>query len=122
MKLQAERAQGQNAITAYGAGFVTINGQTHRHSVIVGHDRLVPDWSIARIEDLKSEDLLALAHDCDVVLLGTGARQRFPQRTVLSPLFDRRLGVEVMDTAAACRTYNVLLAEGRAVVAALIVE
>jgi len=122
MKLQAERAQGKNAITAYGEGFVTVDGQTHRRSIIVGYDRFVPDWPIARIEDLKSDDLLALAHDCDVVLLGTGARQRFPQRTVLSPLFDKRLGVEVMDTAAACRTYNVLLAEGRAVVAALIVE
>ena len=122
MKLQAERAQGQNAITAYGAGFVTVNGQIHRHSLIVGHDRLVPDWPIARIEELKSDDLLALAHDCDVILLGTGARQRFPQRNILASLFDKRVGLEVMDTAAACRTYNVLLAEGRAVVAALIVE
>ena len=122
MKLQAERPQGQNAITAYGPGFVTINAQTYRHSLIVGHDRLLPDWPITDIADLTSEHLVNLNQNCDVILLGTGAKQRFPQRPVLQPLQAKRIGVEVMDTAAACRTYNVLLAEGRAVVAALIIE
>ena len=122
MKLQTERPQGQNAITAYGPGFVTINAQIYRHSLIVGHDRLLLDWPVAKLDDLTSEHLAGLDHNCDVILLGTGAKQRFPQRAILQPLLAKRIGVEVMDTAAACRTYNVLLAEGRAVVAALIIE
>jgi len=122
MKLQTERPQGQNAITAYGPGFVTINTQAYRHSLIVGHDRLQTDWPVTRIEDLRAEHLSGLDQGCDVILLGTGEKQRFPQREVLLPLMKKRIGVEVMDTAAACRTYNVLLAEGRAVVAALIIE
>ena len=122
MKIQAERAQGHNAVSAYGAGFVTINGETYRRSLVVGHDRLEPGSRWADVAALHSGDLLALARNCDVILLGTGRQQRFPPRSVLLPLLKQRLGVEVMDTAAACRTYNVLLAEGRAVVAALIIE
>jgi uncharacterized protein len=122
MKFHAERPQGPNAITSFGPGFVIINGQTHQSSLIVGHDRLLPDWPVAKLEDLASEHLSGLDQGCDVVLLGTGARQRFPQPSVLRFLFEKRIGVEVMDTAAACRTFNILLAEGRAVVAALIIE
>lgn len=122
MKLQAQKPQGQNAISSYGPGFVTINGHTYRHSLVVGHDRLIADWPVAKAEDLSSEHLVGLDRGCDVILLGTGARQCFPQRAVLKPMLAKRIGVEVMDTAAACRTYNILLAEGRAVVAALIVE
>ena len=122
MKLQAERPQGQYAITAYGPGFVTIDTRIHRHSLIVGHDRLLAEWPVSSVEALSAEHLSGLDQGCDVILLGTGARQRFPQRAVLQPLLAKRIGVEIMDTAAACRTYNILLAEGRAVVAALIVE
>ena len=122
MKLHAERPQGPNAITAFGPGFVTINGRMHQASLIVGHDRLPADWPVAKLEDLSDEHLSGFDRGCDVILLGTGARQRFPRRSILRPLLERRIGVEVMDTAAACRTYNILLSEGRAVVAALIIE
>ena len=122
MKLQDERPQGRYAITAHGPGSVTINGQIYRCSLIVGHDRLLPDWPVAKPEELSSEHLSGLEQGCDVVLLGTGSRQRFPHPSILQPLLEKRIGVEVMDTAAACRTYNILLAEGRAVVAALIIE
>ena len=122
MKLQAERPLGQYAITAYGLGFVTIGAATYRRSLVVGHDRLDTDWPVCRIEQLTSDHLIALAGAGDVILLGTGVKQKFPQPSVMRPLFVKRIGVEVMDTAAACRTYNVLLAEGRAVVAALIIE
>ncbi|MFY9327571.1 MAG: Mth938-like domain-containing protein [Georgfuchsia sp.] len=122
MKLQAERPQGQNAITAYGPGSVTINEQIYLCSLIVSHDRLLPDWPVAKLEDLTSEHLLEIYQGYDVILLGTGSRQRFPHRSILHPLFEKRIGIEVMDTAAACRTYNLLLTEGRAVVAALIIE
>lgn len=122
MKLQAERPQGRNAITSYGAGVVTINSESHHASLVVAHDRAPVAWPVRSIDDLKSEHLQGLDTNADVVLLGTGTRQRFPPPSVLRPLIDKRIGVEVMDTAAACRTYNVLLAEGRAVVAALIIE
>jgi uncharacterized protein len=122
MKLNAERPQGHNTITAYGPGFVTINGQSYSHSLVVGHDRAPTAWPVASIDLLRSEHLAGLEQNCDVILLGTGTRQRFPDRTILHPMLKKLIGIEVMDTAAACRTYNVLLAEGRAVVAALIVE
>ena len=122
MKFHVERPQGPNAITAFGPGFVTINGQTHQSSLIVGHDRLVTNWPVAKLEDLAYEHLTGLYQGCDVILLGTGTRQRFPQPSILRFLFEKRIGVEVMDTAAACCTFNILLAEGRAVVAALIIE
>lgn len=122
MKLHADRPQGPNAITAYNASSVTINGQIYQASLIVGHDRLQPGWPVAKLEDLSSEHLAGLDQGCDVILLGTGARQRFPQPSILRFLFEKRIGIEVMDTAAACRTYNILLTEGRAVVAALIIE
>lgn len=122
MKLQAERPQGRNAITSYGPGVVTINGEAHHASLLVAHDRAPIAWPVPTIDELKSEHLHGLETNADVVLLGTGARQRFPSPDVLRPLIDKRIGVEVMDTAAACRTYNVLLAEGRAVAAALIIE
>jgi len=121
MKLNAEHPQGLNAITAYGPGFVVINGQMHERSLIVGHDHLPTDWPVARLDDLTSEHLAGLEQNCDVILLGTGARQRFPAPSILRPLLEKRIGVEVMDTEAACRTYNILLSEGRAVVAALII-
>jgi uncharacterized protein len=122
MKLDAERPQGHNAITAYGPGFITINSQKYQSSLIVGHDREPVLWPILKIEDLTIELLGGLDDGCDVVLLGTGKRQQFPNREILRPFLAKRLGIEIMDTAAACRTYNVLLAEGRAVTAALIVE
>ena len=68
-------------------------------------------------------DLQAIAElGCPIVLLGTGSRQRFPAAALLRPLIQRRVGIEVMDSYAACRTYNILMAEGRDVAAALIIE
>jgi uncharacterized protein len=76
-------------------------------------------WSAA----LTAEHLAQLtAFPCDVLLLGTGRRQRFPAPALLRPLIESGRGYEIMDTAAACRTYNILVAEGRIVLAALIIE
>lgn len=123
MKLHADTHSGQNTVTAYGSGFVAINGRRYERSLIVTPDSLDPEWPPKSLDDLKAEHLTSLAASiCDVVLLGTGARQRFPSPATLKPMIDAGIGVEVMDTAAACRTYNVLMAEGRKVVALLIVE
>lgn len=124
MKLHADTRQGHHAIiTACGPGYVSINGQRHEHSLVLRPTSFDAHWPVPRIEDLTADHVRALAeHPSDVVLLGTGQRQRFPAPAVLAPLMAAHIGVEVMDTAAACRTYNILMAEGRVVTAALIVE
>ena len=83
---------------------------------------IIEGWRPASVQDLTAADLepvLGLAPE--VVLLGTGAHQQFPDSAILRILYEQRIGVEIMDTSAACRTYNVLVSEGRSVAAALIV-
>ncbi len=123
MKLQADRIEGQNAIARHGPGGVLVNGVEHRSSVIVPWRGPVLPWPVANYVDLTPshfETLVALAPE--LVVFGSGTRIRFPQPLWIRALIERRIGVETMDTAAACRTYNVLLAEGRSVVTALIFE
>jgi uncharacterized protein len=123
MKLQADRIEGQNTIARHGNDGVVVSGAEHRSSVIVPWTGAVAPWPVDRFEALTPAhfaDLLALAPE--LVIFGSGARIRFVRPALLKPLIERRIGVETMDTAAACRTYNVLLSEGRSVVAALLFE
>lgn len=126
MKLHSDSSVGLNTVTGYGPGYVAVNGKTHKGSLILAPTRLEPDWPARADQPLTAELIAPLAgRSCDVLLLGTGIRQRFPAPAVLRSLieaFGGRVGVEVMDTAAACRTYNILAAEGRNPLAALIVE
>jgi len=123
MKLHADSASNSHAITAYGPGYVAVNGRRVERSLLVLPDQVDTEWGPPDFAGLTAEHLEPLAKlRCDVVLLGTGARQRFPAASLLRPLIDARVGVEVMDTPAACRTYSILVAEGRRVAAALIVE
>lgn len=122
MKLHLARTDGQNAFTGYGEGYVLVNGTRHHHSLIVLADQVVENWGVDRIEDLDEADVTLLGGlGMEILLLGTGKSLRFPHPRLLAPLAAARTGVEVMDTQAACRTYNILLAEGRKVAAALIV-
>ncbi len=108
------------AIQSYAEGLVVINQQTHRRSLIVMPDRVITDWRPHSFEDLADEDFQYLADlEPEIVVLGTGARQRFPSPALYTPIMTRRIGFEIMDTAAACRTYNILMAEGRHIAAAL---
>ena len=123
MKLQADRLEGQNAISRHGPDGVIVNGTEHRHSVIVPWVGAVQPWLVASFDALTEahfETLAALAPE--LVIFGSGTRIRFVRPALLSALIGRRIGVETMDSAAACRTYNVLLAEGRSVVAALLFD
>lgn len=123
MKLHSSVTAGLLAITAYDAGYIAVNGRRLAKSFLLTPRRLIEDWPPASFDQLTGADLLAVAElDCPIVLLGTGKRQRFPAPALLRPLIDRRVGVEVMDSQAACRTYNILMAEGRDVAAALIIE
>ncbi len=96
--------------------------ETLRRSLIVMPERLVPDWPPSGVEDLEAAHFEALAAEpgLEVVLFGSGARLRRPGANVLAPLTRRGIGVEVMDTGSACRTYNFLMADRRKVAAALL--
>lgn len=120
MKLHLADAPGRFGITGHGPGHVLVNGERHEQAVIVTPDRVV-HWAVVSLAALKPEDLaLVVEQPADIVLLGTGDRQQFPRAAVLRPLIDAGRGFEIMTTAAACRTYNILLNEGRRVAAALI--
>ena len=121
MKLHLARGEGRNQITSTGSGYVAVNGKRYEASLVVTPDS-VSDWPVAGRSALNAADIGALLeHTPEIVLLGTGARLQFPPAAVLRPLIDAGIGYEVMDTAAACRTYGILMSEGRRVVAALIV-
>ncbi|HEX5612923.1 MAG TPA: Mth938-like domain-containing protein [Burkholderiales bacterium] len=122
MKFDLTRAAGQNAITAYGDGYVMVNGARHDKNLILLADRIL-EWNIESFEALGVADFERLAElDPEVVLLGTGARLRFPPVQLTRPLIEARRGLEVMDMQAACRTFNILVSEGRRVVAALLLR
>ncbi|HEY4958014.1 MAG TPA: Mth938-like domain-containing protein [Caldimonas sp.] len=121
MKMRADRMEGQNAIARHGPEGVLINGLEHTESVIVPWRGAVAAWNAASFESLRADHFARIAALApELVLFGSGARLRFPSPALLRLLIDAHIGIETMDTAAACRTYNVLLAEGRSVVAALL--
>lgn len=123
MKMQADRVDAPNAISRHGPHGVLVNGVEHRHSVVVPWRGEVQPWNVAAFEALTEADFERLAAmNPELVVFGSGARLRFPPPALMRALMARRIGLETMDTPAACRTYNVLLAEGRSVVAALLFE
>lgn len=120
MKFVADTESNGNQITGYEQGAIKVNGHRVEHSVIVLPDKVITDWRPESFEDLQPEDLLNLPElGAEVVLLGTGATNKFPAPPITNVLYAKGVSVEVMDTAAACRTYNVLLSEDRKVAAAL---
>jgi uncharacterized protein len=121
LKIERDQPDGRNAFTGYGAGYVEVNGTRYAASLVVSAERIVTDWPASSIDALSADHLAAIAELApEIVLLGTGATFSFPGPARLAPLHHAGIGVEVMDTPAACRTYNILLGEGRNVVAALI--
>ena len=119
MKLHADG--GSTRITSYGPGYFAIGERIVRHGIIISANGTVTAWPPMLPVDLEEGHLRQIiSHEPEVVLLGTGARQEFPAPELLRPFVESGLGVEVMDTAAACRTFNVLAAESREVVAGLL--
>ena len=122
MKFTLDRPATLYVVRGYSPGLLRIGQRELTRSVIVSAASLIDDWRPQNIGELAAEDLEpALALRPEVLLLGSGARQVFPPHELLSRLHAARIGVEIMDTGAACRTYNVLVGEGRAVAAALII-
>ena len=123
MKFQLDEQQGGNSISRHDGQCVWVNGQPHRSSLLVPWRGDVQAWALPRFEDLTEthfEQILALQPE--LVVFGSGSRIRFARPQLYRSLINARIGVETMDLAAACRTYNVLAAEGRTVLAALLIE
>ncbi len=121
MKLQLVQNEGRNAFTAYGEDYVSVNAIRYSSNLVVLPDRLIPNWTQASFATLNVTDFKLLASlDAEIILLGTGNQLRFPRPELLRPLIQAQKGLEVMDIQAACRTYNVLVSEGRKVAAGLI--
>jgi uncharacterized protein len=120
MRFSLDQPAGVHLIRAYAPGEVRVGERSFRQSLIVTPASLIESWRPRTMDDLQCADLepvLALAPQ--VLLLGSGPAQRFPGRAVLEGLYAARVGFEIMDSGAACRTYNVLVAEGREVAVAL---
>jgi uncharacterized protein len=122
MKLQPDRIETQS-VTAYGTGWIAIQGEKITHSVLITSDGLCLDWYCQSFDNLGTEHFAQLAElDVELVIFGSGERHRFPKPEWQAGLMKRRIGLETMDTQAACRTYNILAGEGRKVAAALLIE
>jgi uncharacterized protein len=122
MKLQPDKSEVQT-ITAYGPGWIAVNHERIESSVVIGSRGERLPWNCDRFEGIGAEHFAALVPlGAEMIIFGSGTRLRFPHPSWLKALMAQRTGVETMDTAAACRTYNILAAEGRHVLAALLVE
>jgi uncharacterized protein len=123
LKFQPDTLPGVNMIHRHDPGRIVVGASAYGHSLIVPWVGEVLRWDVDRFEALTTDHVERLAAlQPELVIIGSGLRLRFPAPPVLRPLIDRRVGFETMDTAAACRTYNVLVSEKRSVVAALILE
>jgi len=126
MKLQPDRLDVQS-ILGYGPGWVGLGregvAEKIEHSVVIGSRGEKFNWNCTRFEQLTAEHFALLAETRpELVIFGSGARLRFVPPAFLRALMEQRIGVETMDTLAACRTYNILAGEGRQVIAALLIE
>src|SRR5262249_48695478 len=112
-----------NLFKAHGPGFVQVNDERFEENVLVLADQVVPGWAPAGFAGLTDAGFEALLHyPAQIVGPGEGSRQHFPHPRLTAPLMKAGVGLEVMDTPAACRTYNILAGEDRRVLAAILVD
>ncbi len=122
MKLHLSQSAGQNLFSGYGAGYVAVNNVRYGKSVVVT-PQSVTEWQVSGFEGLTAADFeFVVTLRPEIVVFGTGAAQCFPRPELARALAATGAGLEVMDSRAACRTYNILAAEGRKVIAAILVE
>lgn len=124
MKLHLNTDAGQRLFTGYGADHVLINDHRHESSLLLTAQGVeVAPWAGLAFDALTAAHFEWIAaRDLDILLLGTGTRLRFPHPSLTRALVEARIGLEVMDMGALCRTYNFLIAEGRSVGAAVLIE
>jgi len=122
MKLQPDRIETQS-VTGYGPGWIAIQGEKISHSVLISSEGLSENWPCSTFADLTPAHFAQLETlDVELIIFGSGQQLRFVPPAWLAGLMQRHIGLETMDTQAACRTYNILAGEGRKVAAALLVE
>jgi len=121
LKLHAQAPSTLNTVTAYGPDYIEINRIRHAGSIILTPDSPILSWAAGAFEQLQAEHFVPVLELApELVLIGTGALLRFPAPPITLPLVRAGVGYEIMDTAAACRTFNILTAEGRRVVGAFL--
>jgi uncharacterized protein len=121
MKLHVTPTQQYQTVTGYEQDWIEINAVRFDHSLIVLPEVAPTRWPVTAFDALQASDFTAIeAQAPDLLILGTGSRQRFVSPRLIAGLISRRIGVECMDNQAACRTYNILMAEGRKVALAAI--
>jgi uncharacterized protein len=120
MKLHLADTRSRNTLTGYGPGYLAVNGIRYDSALIITPDALPQPWPVTRAADLGPEAVAQILSTApEIILIGTGPAQVFPSPAQLRPLIEARVGLEIMNTPAACRTYNVLMGEGRRVTAAM---
>ncbi len=122
MKIELDiNAEHNYQIDSYKAGLIIVNGTSYSSSIILTPDRLITEWMPERFQDLALQHIEQLTTlEPEIIILGTGHKLHFPAQQLIAPIFELNIGFEVMDTGAACRCYNLLISEGRKVVAALL--
>jgi len=122
MKIELDlNTEGKNVITAYDDHSVTVADRLYQESIVVSPDGPVEHWPPQDFADVSAQHFARLLDlKPEIILFGSGQRHRFPTADVMSNLAEKQVGLEVMDTKAACRAYNFLVGEGRAVLAALL--
>jgi uncharacterized protein len=123
MPLAEDRVTSRHRITAYGPQTVTVNETVYRQSLVLTADTVHSPWAVTSLAELNAETLEPVfASGPAVVLLGTGVQQEFPEARLYGLFGEQGIGLEVMDNGALCRTFNILVAEDRAVAAAIILD
>jgi uncharacterized protein len=122
MKFDEDKIDEGYFISAYGPGEVVVSGRTLTESFVISAESLIEAWPPEHIDELHHDHLQHILQlDPELVLIGTGETLKFPPVRHYASLIEANIGVEIMDSGAACRTYNILIAEGRQVVAGIIV-
>lgn len=123
MRLTDHRNAGPHVVRSYAPGELRVGDLVLSRSCVLSAERIVTDWRPQSLASVTASDLEILFElNPEVIVIGTGPQQRFPDTQLLAAILERGIGCEVMDTGAACRTYNVLASEDRRVVAALLLE
>jgi uncharacterized protein len=123
MKISIDSGASGHVINAYSDEHIVVSGSRYNSSLIVLPDQIIVDWPVSTFEQLGADSFAMLAELApDIVILGTGRVQRFPRPETYKSLIQAHIGLEVMTTSAACRTYNILMSEDRRVAAALILD
>jgi len=123
VKLHSDPQSSLNTITGYGIGYIEVNSKVYPHALIVQPVGEISPWPVSAFADLSSDNLASLCvFKPELIIIGTGKKQQFLKPELIKSLIQAKIGFEMMDSQAACRTYNILMNEGRQVLAAIILD